>query len=182
MSLLDSILTAGGGAAVQQLGSQFGLGQNQTASALSALVPALAAGLHQNVQREGGLADLIGALSTGGHQKYINDPTTLTDAATIDEGKKILGHVLGSKDVSRQVASQAAAETGLGEDVLKKMLPMAATLVMGVLANRTPASPSASAGLAPNAAPDLMGLLGASMGSPTQASGVLGMIGKLFTH
>ena len=48
-------MNAPNGAAVQQLGSQVGLGNQQTAAALSALVPALAAGFQQNVQAEGGL-------------------------------------------------------------------------------------------------------------------------------
>jgi hypothetical protein len=60
MSLFDSILSAGGGA-VQELGSQLGLGSEQTASALSALVPALAAGVQQHAQTPGGLASLMAA-------------------------------------------------------------------------------------------------------------------------
>jgi hypothetical protein len=47
------------------------------------------------------------------------------------DGNGILGHILGSKDVSRQVAAQASARTGIGADVLKKMLPLVATLAMG---------------------------------------------------
>ena len=41
MNILDSIMTAGNGAAVRQLGSQLGLDEAQTASALSVIVPAL---------------------------------------------------------------------------------------------------------------------------------------------
>ena len=51
---------------------------------------------------------------------------------------RILGHPLGSKDVSRQVASRAAAQTGLSADVLKRMLPLAATLMMGIASMLTP--------------------------------------------
>jgi hypothetical protein len=40
MNILDSIMTAGNGAAVRQIGSQFGLDEAQTAAAISALVPA----------------------------------------------------------------------------------------------------------------------------------------------
>ena len=63
MSILDSIMNAGSGAAVRQLGSQLGLDEAQTASALSALVPALSAGLQRNVQSPDGLSGLINALS-----------------------------------------------------------------------------------------------------------------------
>jgi hypothetical protein len=40
MNILDAIVHAQDGAAVRQLGSQTGLGQDQTTAALSALVPA----------------------------------------------------------------------------------------------------------------------------------------------
>jgi hypothetical protein len=180
MGLLDMILNAGSGGAVQQLGTQFGLGQDQTTSALAALVPALAAGLQRNVQSEGGLAGLASALSTGQHQRYVNDPSTLANPAAIEDGNKILGHVLGSKDVSREVASQAAAQTGVSADILKQMLPMAATLVMGALASRSASSAGATAGLAGGAGSDLMGLLGTAMGSSPQSSSIFGALGKLF--
>ena len=35
--------------------------------------------------------------------------------------------LLGSKDVSREVATRAAAQTGLSPDVLKRLLPLAAS-------------------------------------------------------
>ena len=67
---------------------------------------------------------------------------------TVADGNGILGHILGSKDASRAVAAQAAAQTGIGADVLKKLLPIAATLVMGSLAKQQPGQPTnrASAG------------------------------------
>ena len=45
--------------------------------------------------------------------------------------------VLGSKDVSRQVASQASAQTGLGADLLKQMLPVMAAMAMGAIGKHT---------------------------------------------
>jgi hypothetical protein len=55
MDILDLIRSAQGGSAVQQLGQQFGLDETQVSSALSALVPALAAGVQNNVSRPQGL-------------------------------------------------------------------------------------------------------------------------------
>jgi hypothetical protein len=133
MSLLDAILNSQDGAAVQQLGAQFGLGQEDTTAALSALVPALAAGVHQNAQSADGLDGLMAALSSGQHQQYVDNPSMLGDASTIADGKAILGHVFGSREVSRQVAAHAAGQTGLSPDLLKQMLPMVAALVMGAM-------------------------------------------------
>ena len=52
---------------------------------------------------------------------------------TSKEGNDILGHIFGNKDVSRHVAKRASEETGLGAGLLKKMLPVVATMVMGGL-------------------------------------------------
>jgi hypothetical protein len=140
MNILDSIINAGGGAPVRQLGSQLGLDEAQTASALSALVPALSAGLRQNMQSPDGLSGLLGALAGGNHQRYIQDPTVLADAGAVADGNGILGHVLGSKEISRQVAARAGAQTGLGAEVMKRMLPLVATLVMGAMSRNAAAS------------------------------------------
>lgn len=136
MDVLESIMSAANGAAVRQLGSQLGLGEDQTTSALSALVPALAMGLQKNMQSPEGLTGLLGALTKGNHGRYIDEPAVLGRPETIADGNGILGHVLGSKDVSRQIAARAAAQTGLGADTLKRMLPLVATLVMGAMSKQ----------------------------------------------
>jgi hypothetical protein len=61
----------------------------------------------------------------------------LTDPATTSDGNAILGHVFGSKDVSRQVASRASERTGIDPSILKKMLPLVAAMVMGGLSRKS---------------------------------------------
>jgi hypothetical protein len=137
MNILDAIVNAQDGAAVQQLGSQVGLAPDQATAALSALMPALAGGFQRNIQSQGGLESLMAALSSGNHGQYIDNPTTLADPSAVTDGNGILGHLLGSKDASREVAGRAAAQTGLSADVLKRMLPLAATLMMGALSKQS---------------------------------------------
>lgn len=136
MNILEAILNAQGGAAAREAGQSVGLSPEQTNSALSALVPALAAGLHRNATQQGGLDALLDAVRGGGHERYVDQPSTLGRQETVTDGNGILGHILGSKEVSRAVATQAAAQTGIGADILKKLLPLAATLVMGSLAKQ----------------------------------------------
>lgn len=166
MDLMQMILNANGGGAVRQLSSQFGLGEDQTVAALQSLLPALAGGFQRNAASEGGIESLLGALSGGGHDEYLDDPASLADPETIADGNGILGHVFGSKDVSRQVASRASAQTGIGADVLKQMLPMVAALAMGALAKG-----SAARGMAADAP--------AGMGTGGAADGILGMLTPL---
>lgn len=139
MNILEAILNAQGGGAVNELGRQFGLDGNQTRSALDALLPSLAGALSQNARSPGGLEDLLGALAGGQHSRYLDDPRSLGRAETTLDGNAILGHIFGSKEVSREVAARAAGQTGIGADILKKMLPIVAAMVMGGLARQTSA-------------------------------------------
>jgi hypothetical protein len=96
-------------------------------------VPALTGQMKRNASAEGGLKDLAGALSRGSHQRYLDDPTALASDAAIDDGNGILGHLLGSKDASRNLAAQAADKTGVDVDLVKKFLPVVAAAAMGAV-------------------------------------------------
>jgi hypothetical protein len=158
MNILDVILNTQDGAAVRQLSSQFGLQPKQTQSALSTLVPALAAGLQRNMASEEGLSSLLSALSGGSHERYLDDPSSLADPSTTQDGNGILGHLFGSKDVSRQVAQQASEQSGVDVGTLKRMLPLVAAMAMGGLSQQSRAS-GAAAGGASSSAAGLMAML-----------------------
>ena len=179
MNILEAILNAQGGSAAREAGRSVGLSQDQTTAALSALVPALAAGLHKNATQQGGLDALIGALSGGSHARYVDQPSMLGGQETVTDGNSILGHILGSKDMSRAVATQAAAQTGIGADVLKKLLPIAATLVMGSLAKQYSGQPATR----PAGGADLFSMLTPMLDQNRDGSvvdDVIGNIGKMF--
>ncbi len=178
---ISLFLTVRGGNTVRQLAQNFGLDESEASSAIASLLPALGQGLFRNAASPGGLAGLLGALTSGGHERYFDRPETLGEEGTIQDGNGILGHILGSKDVSRAVASNAAAQTGIGVDVLKKMLPVVAAMAMGALSKQ---HSSAALGPGSNAAPGgLMGMLGQFLDSNQDGSvadDVLGMASKLF--
>jgi hypothetical protein len=136
MNPLEMILGAAGGGVLNQVAGQFGLNQNQAQSAIGALLPALMGGMQKNVQQEGGLEALLGALGGGNHGQYLDDPATLASQNTTMDGNSILGHLLGSKDVSRAVAAQASQQTGLDTSILKQMLPVVASLAMGAMSKQ----------------------------------------------
>lgn len=161
MNILDLILNAQGGGAVRQLANQFGLDESTAQTAISTLLPALAGAVQQNTQQEGGLEALLGALGGGNHSRYLEDPSVLAGPEALADGNGILGHLLGSKDVSRQLANHASAQTGLDSGLLRQMLPLVASLLMGGL------SQQASSG----------GYLGAQAQQP--AGGLLGMLTPL---
>jgi hypothetical protein len=183
MDLLSMILNAGEGGAVRQLSQNFGLDANQTSSAVSKLLPALAQGLARNAQKPGGLESLSSALSSGEHNRYIDDVESLSSESTVQDGNGILGHILGSKEISRQVAGNAAAKTGIGTDVLKKMLPVVAAMAMGALSKQQSSGSNLQALGGNSQQSGLMGVLGQFLDSDKDGSvvdDVLGMASNLF--
>ena len=72
-------------------------------------------------------AGITAALANGSHENYLAQPAALAEPATITDGNAILGHIFGTKDVSRQAAASAAQKTGIDPAILRKMLPVADT-------------------------------------------------------
>ena len=118
---------------LEALGQQFGLTPQQTQAAFEALAPVVASGLRRQASG-GGLSDLAGALQGGAHARYADDASTAVSPQAVDAGNEILGQIFGSKDMSRGVAQQLSADTGIGAALLKKMLPVIAAMIMGQLA------------------------------------------------
>ena len=151
---LDQIL-ASSGLNLSSLGSRFGLSPEQTEAALSSLMPAVAGGF----QKRADANDLAPVTATA---------NTIGESDT-DTGNSILGHIFGEKDVSRQVADNAAGRTGLSSTVMKAMLPVVAAMVAKHFASN---SGSGGGGLG--------GILGSLLGGGSEASSGAGGLGGLF--
>ncbi len=95
-----------------------------------------------------GLGSLLNQFGGGG----LLDSVLSSAPTDTTSGNSVLGQIFGSKDVSRAVAQNAAAQSGQDPSVLKKMLPMLAMLVAGYMAKKRNArgamfSPDGGAGL-----------------------------------
>jgi hypothetical protein len=128
------------------IGRQFGLDDQQTKAALDALVPVVAAGVRRNAQSPTGLQDIFRNVLTGGDGATLEDTDALGFDRAGPRGNDILGQIFGSKDVSRGVAQQLSATSGIGAAILKKLLPIVATMVLGKMAKGMTGGASASPG------------------------------------
>lgn len=136
MNLQDILQSAQGGKAIDNLAQQFGLSPQETQSAVNALLPALSMGFNKQMQNPGALSNILGEITGGSHaQNYDADGDGIPDAAPA-QGHQALNSLFGSKDVTNQVASQAANSTGISSNVLQQMLPVIATMVMGGVARQ----------------------------------------------
>ncbi len=130
-NLFDMLNQSQNGQGLEQLARQFGLSQQQVQQAVEALLPAFSQGLKRNAADPYGIGGFLTALASGQHSRYFDDPSAAFSPQGMAEGNGILGHLFGSKDLSRAVADQAAQATGIGQDVLKQMLPALASMIMG---------------------------------------------------
>ena len=165
MEIMDLLMKSGAGNSVGELASSIGLGDSQAKDLIAALGPALTLSLQKQSESSGGLDALQNALSSGTHQQYIDRPELMKSEATREDGNKILGHLFGSKDVSRNVAARAAQDTGIDAGLIKKALPLVAGLAMGALSKSS--SPEAPA----ESDSGLGGLLGALVGGGSSSAG-----------
>lgn len=151
MDLLDLLKSSGGSSSVEQLAKTVGLGSGDASKLVSALAPALMGSLTKSTDSAGGLAGLQSALQTGQHDRYLDDPDLMGSDDTRRDGNKILGHLFGSKEASREVAKTAEQDTGIDAGLIKKALPLLATLAMGAMNKKSSAGESSGLG-------DLLGM------------------------
>ena len=133
MGVFDQMLGGQSSAAVEQVARQFGLNPADARKAIDGLMPVVTRGLQQNATQPKGADELFEALRKGSHGRYLDDMSSLGQNDNVKEGNDILGHVFGSKDVSRGVAREVASSTGISSAILKKLLPVVATMAMSAI-------------------------------------------------
>ena len=198
MQLTDILNQIGG---IHSVARELGINDTQAQAGVEALIPAILGGFKKQARAQPtgleGLAGMLGGLGGGG----LLDEVLAPQPTNVSHGNDVLGQIFGSKDVSRTVAQDAAARSGLDPALLKKMLPIVAMLVAGLMSRQGAAAAAPRSGGMTGAAPggglgDLLGgVLGggqaASRGQPGLGSlldldgdgnpldDILGMAGKL---
>jgi hypothetical protein len=163
MDIADMLRQSG---ALDSVASELGIDPSVAAIGATALLPAILGGFKRQAQThpEGvsGLGGLLEQMGGGGLLDAVVGP----QATPVEQGNDILGQIFGSREVSREVAGSAAAQTGINSDTLKRMLPMIAMLVAGYLANRNrgEAAPSGGGPLGDLMSGGLGGVLGQVLG------------------
>src|SRR5262245_57230415 len=163
-NLYETLNNAHDGEAMTALGREFGLTPTQTEAAVTALLPAISTGLKQSTATVDGLSNLFSVMGQQQDlQDMYDDPETAFGPEGVSAGKDTLSVIFGSPDVSRAVIDQAQNFSGVSSNILKKMLPvLAGVLLSGMM--RSGASGKA-----------------ASPGQPAPSGGSLGdILGQIF--
>jgi hypothetical protein len=166
MQMTDILAQMGG---LQSMARELGVSETQAASAAAVLIPAILGGFKKQAQAQPtGLEGLGGLLGQLGGSALLED-VLAPQPTNVGQGDAVLGQIFGSKDVSRTVAQNAAARTGLDPALLKKMLPILAMLVAGYMAKQN-GSAARSAPQGAGLGSSLGGLLGGLLGGGGSAA------------
>jgi ketosteroid isomerase-like protein len=133
MQLTDILKQSGG---LQSIARELGIGEDDAATAASALSPAVLGGFRKQVEAHPqGMAGFGNLLNQLGGSSLLDQVVSSTPTNTAP-GNNILGQIFGSKDVSNAVVQNASAQTGHDPSMLRKMLPMLAMVAVGYMAKQ----------------------------------------------
>ena len=174
MNVTDLLAQTGG---LQQIARELGISEQEANRGAEALAPTILGGFKKQGQAQpgglAGLGGLLGQLGGGGLLADVLSPQP-TD---VNRGNEVLGHIFGSKDVSRTVAQHASAQSGLDPGILKRMLPMLAMAIAGYMAGGRGGTATPGATSSGGVGGMLGGLLGGGAGGG--ASGLGGLASML---
>ncbi len=133
LPLFDLMMQAQNGKALEAFSSQFGLAQEQMAKAMAALTPAFSTGLKRNAANPYDFSALMSSLMSGNYAKYFEDVNAAFSPQGIADGQNFMGTIFGPAEVQKAIAEQAAKVTGVGQDMLRAMMPAMASAMAGGL-------------------------------------------------
>ena len=122
------------------MGERFGLAPAEATRAFEALMPAFWLGMRRSAADPFGYRAFWEALASGRHLPYFDNPMAAFQATAIAEGEAALEKLFGSKELARAVALQAETATGIGQDVLRRMMAVMANVMLGGLEKSGPAA------------------------------------------
>ena len=132
---IGSLLNQAGGAGA--IARQLGVDEATVERGAGALLPHVASGVERQglpseaVDAGAGVSEGGGPSALGGLGGLLGGGSGGVLGSLIGGGvgNEILGHIFGSKDTSREVASEASQTSGVDTSVLKKLLPIVAGAV-----------------------------------------------------
>ena len=130
MSLIEQLTKTLASQIAEQASAKTGLDQTQAQNAIPAVVASLLGGMKKNVAQPDGANALASALSNhdGG---LLDQISNLSDDNVLNDGQKIIGHLLGGK---QQQAQQAlATANGAQESQMADLFAMVAPALMASL-------------------------------------------------
>lgn len=137
--ILDLLNSDLGKTIINGVSNQTNQPQSKTQDVLTMALPVLMQAMKRNASTPQGAEGLLGALNSSKHDgSILKNLGGLfnggVDSSVLDDGSKILGHVLGGKQ--QAVENTLGARAGMDASSVAQILKVAAPILMGVLGNQ----------------------------------------------
>jgi hypothetical protein len=152
------------------IASKIGVDEGEVNKAVQLLVPVLVGGLHENAQDPDHASKIESAADS--HASLLDGGVNV-DHVDQQEGQQAIARIFGGNDAA-QVASALAGGGGGNSDLLKKLLPILAPIVLAYVGKQL-GQKSASAG-GGGALNDVLGSILGGMGGNKSLGTVLGNV------
>ncbi|MBR9757656.1 MAG: DUF937 domain-containing protein [Algicola sp.] len=138
--ILDLLNSEAGKAIINGVSQQTNQPEGKTQDVLTMALPVLMQAMKRNAQTPQGAEGLMNALGNNKHDGSILDNlgglfSGGVDAGVLNDGSKILGHVLGNKE--QNVTNALGAKSGLDAGAVSEILKVAAPILLGFLGKQT---------------------------------------------
>ncbi|GLK78569.1 DUF937 domain-containing protein [Methylopila turkensis] len=139
---------AQGGAAFDNIARAYGLDPAQMRAATAALTPAFAQSFQRQARNDHAAHRLNELFGADVYARAFEAHAAALDPTARAAGDDALGALFGSKEVSRAVAAQAAAASGVQAEIIRKVLPVLTSILIGgfMKASQGASAPSPSSG------------------------------------
>jgi hypothetical protein len=117
---------------VQDIATKLGVDEGEVNTAIRTLVPALVGGVQHNVQADDIDSSKLESAVTTQAASGLLDGGVSVDQVDEQEGNKLVANIFGGND-SGQVASALAGTGAGGSDLIKKLLPILAPIVLAYI-------------------------------------------------
>jgi hypothetical protein len=168
----------------QEIAGKLGVDEGEVNSAIKTLVPALVGGIQHNVQADDiDSSELESAVAQQGASGLLDGGVSV-DQVDANKGDQYVARIFGGND-SNAVASALAGTGAGGGDLIKKLLPILAPIVLAYIGKQLTksAAPAGGGGTQAQAAPsgglgDVLGSIlgGAGGGGNNPLGGILGSV------
>ncbi len=132
MGLLDMLVQSGNGNLLSQVQNMTNLDDAKTKNLLNAIGGSLLGETKNKIKSKDDTSVLEDWIFKDKSNNRFNNPN-LTDENHKKEGKGLLELITGSKDRSRNIASNISNASGVDFSMIKKLLPIVAPMIIGTL-------------------------------------------------
>ena len=169
MSLLKMLADSGGDRdGIERLASGLNMERDKAGSLAELLTPAIASAARKRADA-GGVGNVLDELRGQTSAMYFDEPEAAAAPEARETGQNFLEQILGSREATRELATEAASRTGATTNEVEDFLPALAAMLKGGMQKQTPDS-------------SIDGMMSALSGGGTgggAGGGLMGMIGGL---